>query len=540
MLMDLAEKILLFVTLSLIVFLNVLLVDNTLGGWGGDNAWYVLLAKSIISGMGYREIFTPGLPPHVHFPPVFSLLLSPIVYLWGYNFLVMHIFVIMLGIFATLAIIALFEDYSNRFTATAVALLTGTNSLFLAYQQEILSEIPYLLFSLLSLYFIKNYLKKKTVLNLQLILASLFISLTYMTRSIGVSVYFAFVFYLIIKLLYTDNKASLLKKGFALAILSIIPYLIWSFRNLKGGGVASDYYMSFYLIDPYAPEKGYAGFSDLLHGIYINLFLYQTVLTENIAKLSLSPIPLFITGFAVAGFCYAIYKRKEVTEFYVLFYTVILLCWPYKETERFIVPIIPFIYMYIILAAKRTVSLLKEENKLFPNLIGFILCFILLASNLWVLKDIFSPNYVRERIFNSRIIIRNIFTKINYVNPDDVVKGEIDPRIGNYCILSAWFRENSKDSDIIVGRKPSITALLSERQVVEYPFLSDKDKMIQYFEDNAITYVIVDTFSETTYKYLMPAIAKYPERFSYVTGNAVNGRIVKFLPSIQNNKVNWK
>ena len=43
---------------------------------GGDNSAYLALARSLVDGTGYREIYDPAMPLHTQYPPVFPLLLA--------------------------------------------------------------------------------------------------------------------------------------------------------------------------------------------------------------------------------------------------------------------------------------------------------------------------------------------------------------------------------------------------------------------------------------------------------------------------------
>ena len=54
----------------------------------GDTGAYILLAKSLSLCQGYREIWLVGNPLHTRFPFMYPLLLVPIIYLFGYNFLI--------------------------------------------------------------------------------------------------------------------------------------------------------------------------------------------------------------------------------------------------------------------------------------------------------------------------------------------------------------------------------------------------------------------------------------------------------------------
>ena len=120
----------------------------------------------------------------------------------------------------------------------------------------------------------------------------------------------------------------------------------------------------------------------------------------------------------------------------------------------------------------------------------------------------------------------SLFTKIDHVNPGFVTR-YLSPEEKSYVKLSYWLRFNSKNGDIIVGRKPSIAALVSERQVIGYPFTNDGCKMIQYFEKRNVSYIIVDTFSYDTTRYLLPVIKNNPNHFRPI--KIINsGFIVKF------------
>jgi len=43
---------------------------------GGDNAGYLSLAHSIVSGSGYLELWDPNTPVHTKYPPVYPLVLA--------------------------------------------------------------------------------------------------------------------------------------------------------------------------------------------------------------------------------------------------------------------------------------------------------------------------------------------------------------------------------------------------------------------------------------------------------------------------------
>jgi hypothetical protein len=59
-----------------------------------DSAAYVVLTEALAGGMGYTDISYAGDPPHAHYPPLFPLLLTPVVYFYGRSFLLIKALVL--------------------------------------------------------------------------------------------------------------------------------------------------------------------------------------------------------------------------------------------------------------------------------------------------------------------------------------------------------------------------------------------------------------------------------------------------------------
>ena len=126
---------------------------------GGDSAQYIILAQSISRGTGYRAVNYPDSPFCYHYPPVFPLLLSPIVYLFGSNFYLMHLLVALLGFLSLLFLYKLFRKYADKKSSFLTFSLLSTIYIFLFYSCIfILSYFPYFFFSVLSLFLASRYL----------------------------------------------------------------------------------------------------------------------------------------------------------------------------------------------------------------------------------------------------------------------------------------------------------------------------------------------------------------------------------------------
>ena len=79
-----------------------------------DSGAYLSLAQSLVSGEGYRDIFLDGSPAHTKYPPVFPLLLAPLVYLFGLNFWVIRLLSVGLGVLALCCHLLLLSSSRRR------------------------------------------------------------------------------------------------------------------------------------------------------------------------------------------------------------------------------------------------------------------------------------------------------------------------------------------------------------------------------------------------------------------------------------------
>ena len=84
----------------------------------------------------------------------------------------------------------------------------------------------------------------------------------------------------------------------------------------------------------------------------------------------------------------------------------------------------------------------------------------------------------------------------------------------NLYLAGDWIRENTPKESVINVRKPRLFYLHTSRKVWGYPFTTNTDSVLTRI--TASDYVVVDAVSGTTYRYLIPAIQKVPERFKMV------------------------
>src|SRR6266480_5741334 len=125
--------------------------------WGDEFALYIQHARNIAAHIPYSEtgyIYNPHNPaigPRAY-PPGFPLLLAPVVKVFGLDFRPMKVLVVVCFVGALLLMPRVFRRDLPKPYLIALILVMGLNPYFLDFKDDVLSDIPFLCFTLLSLY----------------------------------------------------------------------------------------------------------------------------------------------------------------------------------------------------------------------------------------------------------------------------------------------------------------------------------------------------------------------------------------------------
>lgn len=109
-----------------------------------DACMYLLTARSILAGEGYSLL---GQPFSLR-PPGFSLLLAPLLSLFGSDFGALNLVVNLLGVLAVSLVYVLARPRLGTWCAAALALLLWTNPGFRRASNQIMSDVPAIAFAL--------------------------------------------------------------------------------------------------------------------------------------------------------------------------------------------------------------------------------------------------------------------------------------------------------------------------------------------------------------------------------------------------------
>jgi 4-amino-4-deoxy-L-arabinose transferase-like glycosyltransferase len=307
--------------------------------WDGCN--YMMLAKSLSEGSGYQILGSP----HTIAPFMFPLLLAPIGKCFGYNIFLMRLLEALFAISGVMAVFILFREIRSQRVGLIVALWTGLSPLLLYQATEILSEIPYLFFSVLALFFIHKTMNADKVNSKYLWLSILFMEMSYYTRSIGLSFLFALLLFLCLETWSGPKRAFVLKKGILLCSGFVILIIPWLLRNQSLTGYSLGYYGMMY--------RGTGSPMLLITTVKTNFLHYQEVLFHMFASnphpyrlLSLFILILIGTGF----FSSFLSKNRTIVDHYFVVSIFVLLAYPFKGGGKYVLTYLPFFFYYIALA----------------------------------------------------------------------------------------------------------------------------------------------------------------------------------------------
>jgi hypothetical protein len=373
-----------------VVAIYVLRVDHV-AGIIGDDAWYVVLAKSIAEGTGPRLISSAGTQfVSTVYPPAFPAILS-LVFLVSPQFpdnMVLLKAVSIAGMIGAGFLTYLFASrYRGLPRALSIAIGVATvltPSLVFLATSTLMSEPVFLSIQLLAVLLIERAARIDDERYGPAILAGLLAAVAFLTRTAGMTVAAAGVIYL------ARNRRwrSVVVFGATVAVC-IAPWLLYARANAPtraelvdhGGLMAIPYGQQFWTTEagtitaPLAtadmlPMRVVDNITNIairdIGGIFAPL-LFRSPSESGLEVLGLGPpdrkklltpsmgqalgtkiISLLMTLVAVVGFVAACRKKLTVAEPMVAFALGMIVLWPFW-TFRFVLPLVPFLLVYFVL-----------------------------------------------------------------------------------------------------------------------------------------------------------------------------------------------
>jgi hypothetical protein len=452
----------------------------------GDNVDYYLLGKAISQGEGYTTIWYPGSPPYSHRPIGYPIIIA-ISMIFGLSSIIA---IKWLNFVFLCGSLILFYRISEKITqskmlAMIITIVIGVNIHILEFAFIMMSEIPFLFFLILAVYFLLKFeeVDRVSLKNFNLWFMILSLSAAYHIKSLGIALVFAFIVYFVSQKKWKQGIVTIV--GF---IVLALPYYI---RN-KMLGVGSSYLASVTFKNPYQRELGKMDFFDFIGRIVSNIVRYISIEIPRSVVPSLPEVEAntasWILGIALS--CLIVWALFRLKRYRPLLYSLflgtfgILLLWPEVWFGiRFILPLIPFI--------------------LFLCVFG--------------IYEIFLKFKIDPKFIFGVIVLISIINFNAYLDYNKKSKMGYPKAYSNYFSLASWAAENSNPRDIFIARKPQFFYLYSNRQVNKYKDTTDDKELLKDLENRNASYVVIEQLGYgSTARYLVPAVQKNMSRFQIV------------------------
>lgn len=330
-----------------------------------DDGVYIVTAKALATGQGYRIISLPDPLPQTKYPFLYPYILSWI-WRWNPHFPDNVLPMKLLSVASGLLFLAVSYRLMTRFRYAAPGITLGIVAMAawcpwtVYFSTMVLSEMPYALISVLALYFSEAALDPATERrrDAYLIAAALLSGLAYFVRSIGLMVVVATSIHLFYR---REWRRLALFAG--LVFIMIGPWVLWT-RILApppGLNPMELYYVSYtHWISEYI--GGY--FSVSMMNVFCKnlLYCFGGIVTLSNPIFVYAPLPVNFTihpGVQAVTVCGVLlllglgailtlrrfHYQPRLLDLYIALYLLCVLIWPWSPL-RFLIPVAPFLLLY--------------------------------------------------------------------------------------------------------------------------------------------------------------------------------------------------
>ena len=448
----------LFIILIISFFLQLLHYHEG-QNWNAANdyAGYLMQAISITEGkindfLSFNESIVsqssfPIAP--VAYPWGFPIILSFLYKLFGLNILVikLSIFIFYAGFLTILWFF--FKDELDIKERLILVSLFAFNPFFLEFGNHILSDIPFLFFSTLTIFTIYKFNKEENPQNKTLYIVTLtlcfFISSSLRSHGLLLPILYLILiiffvlkkyapkFILLKKLIFFKNF-SVRKDIFALLLPVFFFMLLIYFFSLSFPTRQSIQVSIFQNID----IKTFL-LNCLYYSVIIKTFFYSTATIKTIFYTFDPGLIIYILSlpFVILGLKTK-WNTQSVIVFYVTMTFILYTSYPIKQGLRYIIPILPF-YIYFLIIGLRT---LKYQRNIFVGRI--LVLFLLTSSIIQIYKNVENNFQLSEGPYHSDTV--NLF---NYI------------------------KDSVQESETVIFYKPRSMSLFTKKKTVFYNKIED-------------------------------------------------------------------
>ncbi len=481
-----------------------------------DNASYMIAAKSLVTKGAPYYLYMPELKPDTEGAIGLPLMLIPFYLIWGMNYVPMEMLIFFTMMGAVVMSFLLFRKLEGTLFALLITVLFATHPYFVSFSSIIMTEIPYLFWSLLALFLCLKFEETEKLNWFLLILTALAIFMTYLTRAIGAGFFVAAVLYFFIKSNIWKNikeKKTQFYKDVAfhkfilisgLIFVFLVIYQLWS-RSL-GGASQADALAKMSLADQFSKNLGLV-WDVLSQNIFCGKLARQEVArsVEEQAQY-LQPVNIvwaLIFLLTFVGLVYSLFK-KQLVGLYFLFVMIVLMigntATQLLVVSRYLIVFTPFMIYFLYMGVRFLIELV-DQKKQFGKTIGLmVFCFLL------------GNSFIGDAFNVQRSAKPNLY----------------EPPYKAFLDCAVWAKDNLPKESIVGSRKERIFYIfsdglrgykdfsLTDNRMLEKKDMSreeyEKYKLDQFAKNNT-DYIILDTFTSSSIQIIYPILQNHPDKF---------------------------
>ena len=454
-----------------------------------DDSIYVTTAKALATGEGYRIISLPYEPAQTKYPPFYPFLLS-LIWRLSPNFPQNLVLMMLLSVVATVSFLALSfsyltsQGYATNWEALTVVALTAINWRTMILATSISTEMIYGVLSILAL-----ILAEKIVTRNGDWIAStglgVVMGVAFLTRSSGTALLIAVGVYFIAGKRFKSAVAPL-----AVGAMFVLGWVGWCYvSRTTASGVNVAYYTSYlaHLREVVTELQARDQTSALI--------ALLSVLARNALMLIVVSIPVVCLGidynwvlylgfaflFVAAGFVRDVTRGLRMLHIYIICYLVLHVFWlPFVSYDRFLMPILPFLLLWLIRELSTMASLVRREmasgtatiRKVSAGFIGFALAGLVVAG------------------------IYNYASGLYFPLASASIRKEVGPSTADKRAIE-WINSNTTPTDVLVCSHDPLYYLYTDRKATR----SLPMKAGIYWQDQQ--YLLFDIVNESKGDYLV-------------------------------------
>jgi 4-amino-4-deoxy-L-arabinose transferase-like glycosyltransferase len=495
-----------------------------------DSATYIMLGKSLITGRGFKYMDIP----HTKYPFMFPLMLSPIIGLFGRNFLLMRLLIVLMALGSIGLTFWLFRRDLDTWLGLGITIMTAASYPLMNECTRILSDIPYMFLSLLSLIFIGRYARDEKWLSKSGYICAALILASFFTRYIGLALFAGGVIYLLL-----DSKGLMRLRSKKIALISaifLIPASLWMMRgviqrriNPPPSGLREflSYEKELVVASAGDPHSRTLGLESFISRVRRNNQYYQDLTADIVSGKNINSRrrAQIISITLLCGFIYCLIRWRGIFEYYVFFYVLTYILWTSLQGTRFLVPIIPFILYYLVRALW-----------LIPDSLSFLIKRLVagegrtrgspLRASIWGGCQVWVGRFTLAALA-ALLIYCNWSSDVNTIRKEHR-KPYYTGSTANFLKAIGWIKENTSPDAMIVSDRAPWVHMLSDRKALTFPWVGNTREVMASIRRNSANYVIVSPVGGYALKFLLPVLNENPGSFLkvYESGDCAVYRVV--------------